>query len=155
MNILIHLYIETYLHKKSEFIKLKKKLSSLNNIAKRRNKVQDIIEVNNDIKQVKKITKLDKERLAYKPQKGQNQWTRNCQNSGNKKRRPLAFTDETINELLELDYIYNPKSKEYERKILIEKKGKQKEYTLRAAKLTNNDGTNIYYVCGPEENKKY
>jgi hypothetical protein len=71
---------------------LKNKLKNLVNIARRRNKVEDIIEAEDIVKTVKQITKLDKERLAYKPEKGQNQWTRNCQNSGDsKKRRPIPY----------------------------------------------------------------
>ena len=38
------------------------------------------------------MTKLDKERIGFKPEKGQNQWTRSCQNSGdNKKEDPLSI----------------------------------------------------------------
>jgi hypothetical protein len=78
----------------------KDKLKTLINIAKRRNKVDDIIETTEIVKTVKQITKLDKERLGYKPEKGQNQWTRNCQNSGdNKKRRPIPYTDKNIDEI--------------------------------------------------------
>jgi hypothetical protein len=156
MNILTYLYVETYLKKNPSMSKLKEKLKQLNNIAKRRNKVEDIVDVDEDIKTVKQITKLDKERLAYKPKKGQNQWTRNCQNSGNdKKRRPVPYTDKTINELTKMGYVYNANSGDYERTVVLNKRGKKKEIILRAAKLTNNDGTHIYYTCSPEENKDH
>ena len=114
MNILIYLYIETYLYKKPDRQKLKEKLKQLSNIAKRRNKVDDIIEVTETIKTVKQITKLDKERLGYKPEKGQNQWTRNCQNSGDdKKRRPIPYTDKQIEEMLQLGYQLNTVTGDY------------------------------------------
>ena len=32
---------------------------------------------------------------------------------------------------------------------------KKKEVIIRAAKLTNNDGTHVYYTCSPEENKEH
>ena len=156
MNILVYLYIETYLKKNQLMAKLKEKLKLLNNIAKRRNKVEEIVDVDEDIKSVKQITKLDKDRLAYKPGKGQNQWTRNCQNSGDdKKRRPMPYTDKTLAELTKMGYVYNPTSGDYERTVVLNKhgsSGKKKEILLRAAKLTSNDGTHIYYTCGPEEN---
>jgi hypothetical protein len=153
MNILIYLYIETYLRKNPLMVKLKEKLKLLTNIAKRRNRVEEIVDIIEDVKSVKQITKLDKERLGFKPEKGQNQWTRNCQNSGDdKKRRPIPYTDKTIDELIKQGYVFNPKSGDYERTITVSKKGKSKEIVLRAAKLTNNDGTNVYYTCGPEEN---
>ena len=43
------------------------------------------------------MIKMDKERIGFKPEKGQNQWTRACQNSGNnKKRRPYQYNDKTL-----------------------------------------------------------
>ena len=69
MNILIYLYIETYLYKKPARQILKEKLKNITNIAKRRNKVDDIINVSSEVKNIKQITKLDKERLGYKPEK--------------------------------------------------------------------------------------
>ena len=154
MNILLYLYIETYLYNNPETQYLKNKLKLLTNIAKRRNKVLDIIEYKEDVKNIKKLTQLDKNRLAYKPEKGQNQWSRNCQNSGdNKKRRPLLYTEKNLNDMIDMGYIFNNKTGEYERKIKI----KNKDITLKAAKITNIDTENndIYYTCNPEENGEY
>ena len=154
MNILIYLYIETYLYKKPDRQKLKEKLKQLSNIAKRRNKVDDIIEVTETIKTVKQITKLDKERLGYKPEKGQNQWTRNCQNSGdNKKRRPIPYTDKQIEDMLQSGYQLNTVTGDYEKKVDVGKKS----VILKAAKIDNYDGQGnaIYYTCDPAENGEY
>ena len=154
MNILIYLYIETYHYKKPEKQFLKNKLKYLINIAKRRNKVEDIIEHTAISQNIKDITKQDKNRLAYKPEKGQNQWTRNCQNSGdNKKRRPLIYIDKNIEDLIKNGYNLNEKTNTYEKVVNV----KGKSITLRAAKIDNYDeqGNNIFYTCGPEENGQY
>jgi hypothetical protein len=156
MNILIYIYVEVYLRKNPEMGKLKEKLKQVAHIAKRRNRVEEIVYEEHDVTSVKQITKMDKDRLAYKPEKGQNQWSRNCQQSGkDKKRRPIPYTDKNIDELLKQGYVYNSATGDYERTVTINKNGKKKEVVLRAAKLTNNDGTHIYYTCSPEENKDH
>ena len=86
MKVLIYLYSETYLYKKDKYQKIKKTLTTLNKIAKRRNKVTDVI-IYDTANTVKSITSLDKKRLGFKPEKGQNQYTRSCQNSGKDKKR--------------------------------------------------------------------
>jgi hypothetical protein len=154
MNKLIYLYIETYLNKNKQYSNLKDKLKSLTNIAKRRNKVEDVIMVEDKvIKDVKKLTKFDSDRLGYRPDKGESHWTRSCQNSGKKKRQPKQHFFSSINEMLQKGYKYNDKTKYYERKV---KDGK-KEVVLRAAELFNSKdkGNNLYYVCDPEENGEY
>ena len=161
MNILLYLYIETYLYKLKIRQPLISKLESLINIAKRRNKVEDIHEITETVKTVKQITKLDKERLAYKPEKGQNQWTRNCQNSSHdKKRRPIPYTDNNIDDMIKSGYIYNTKTGDYEKKLNpVANKNKNKlfEQHLKAAKISNYDGkgNSIYYTCDPAENGEY
>ena len=70
MNILIYLYIEVYLYKPERQF-LKDKLNKLTNIAKRRNKVNEVVEYSNEIKVVKEMAKIDKQRLGFKPEKGQ------------------------------------------------------------------------------------
>ena len=83
-------------------------LRGLNNIAKRRNKVEEIVrEDNTGVSKVKEITNIDKERLGFRPEKGQNQWTRSCQNSGTVKRRPNVNTTKTISELIKNGYKLN------------------------------------------------
>jgi len=154
MNKLIYLYIETYLNKNKEYSNLKEKLKSLTNIAKRRNKVDDVVMIEDKtIKDVKKLTKFDSDRLGYRPEKGESHWTRSCQNSGKKRRQPKQHFFNSINEMLKKGYKYNEKTKYYERNV---KKGK-KEITLRAAELFNSKdkGNNLYYVCDPEENGEY
>ena len=55
--------------------------------------VVEIVNYQSEIKNVKLITAIDKKRLGFKPEDGQNQWTRSCQNSGkDKKRRFLMIT---------------------------------------------------------------
>lgn len=153
MNILIYLYIETYLYKNKNRQRMKDMLKKLNNIAKRRNKVRDVVKTE-EVVTIKTLTKLDKERIGFKPEKGQNQWTRACQNNGEDKRRqPQLYVD--VNELMADGYVLNDKTGDYEKKI-VQKNGKKKEIiTLTAAKLSDNAGGFIYYTCSPEENGEY
>ncbi|AYV85120.1 MAG: hypothetical protein Satyrvirus4_17 [Satyrvirus sp.] len=167
MNILIYLYVETYLYKKPDRQKMKDSLKRLTKIARRRNKVDEIVNHETTIKTVKQMTSIDKKRLSYKAEEDQNQWTRNCQNSGDdKKRRPQQF--QNVEELVKLGYVWNEKLENfqfghYERKVLVDDEGrtdskkKKKEVTLRAVKLPLDDtGENfVYYTCGPEENGKH
>lgn len=158
LNILIFLYVETYHYKKPERQILKEKLEKLNKIAKRRYRVDDLVDYNREIKTVKQMTQIDKKRIGFKPEKGQNQWTRSCQNSGDdKKRRPQQYTNQTIENLLKKGYKFNAKTEMYERKI---KKGK-KEILLRAVPLKDFDeegnltGNDIIYACSPGENGEH
>jgi hypothetical protein len=156
MNILLYLYTDTYLYKTKERQVLKDRLKKLTNIAKRRNKVEDIIEANEVVRTVKAMTKLDKERIGFKPEKGQHQWTRACQNSGtDKKRRPQQFTDDTIEKLVDSGYEYNNANGNYEKKFKMTVKGKMKDITLTAVKMGTSTGENIYYTCNPQENKEH
>jgi hypothetical protein len=104
-------------------------LKNLVNIAKRRNKVDEIVEVEDNIRTVKKMTKLDKDRLGFKPEKGQNHWSRNCQNSGTKKRQPTLNENEM--DLIKNGYKLNPETKNYEKKVIIN----GKETILRSIKI--------------------
>ena len=154
INCLIYIYIQIYIFKKNDFIDIKQNLKKIDNIAKRLNKVNDIVYYKSDIKTVKKMTTIDKERLGFKPEKGQNQWTRSCQNSGdNKRRRPDQFNDENLDKMLKQGYKLNKKNKFYEKKIKI----KNKEITLRAVQIKDFDGkgNNIYYTCDPNKNKEH
>lgn len=150
LAILLYLYTDTYLIKNPARLKIKEKLKTLTNIAKRRNKVDEVIRVSNGSSAIKIITKLDKDRIGFKPEKGQTQWSRSCQNSGDQNRRPALNTDETIEDLLKLGYNLNSESGDYERKIKI--KGK-KDIILKAARLPGD--TSLYYTCNPEVNKEY
>ena len=69
ISIMLYLYEDIYIKKNSEKRYLLDILKGLNNIAKRRNKVEEIIETDNNIvSKVKEITKLDKESLGFKPE---------------------------------------------------------------------------------------
>lgn len=161
MNILIYLYIDTYLLKNPERQILKEKLKKLNNIARRRNKVDEIVDYSRELKTVKQMAQIDKRRIGFKPEKGQNQWTRACQNSGNdKKRRPQQYVSSTMDQLINKGYKFNAKTGEYERKI--PPKGKNgKEIILKTIKLQEYDeegnptGNDIHYACSPEENGEH
>lgn len=162
INILMHLYIETYLYKKKDKQILKEKLKKLTNIAKRRNKVDNIVDYSKEIKTVKQMIKMDKQRIGFKPEKGQSQWTRACQNSGtDKKRRPQQFTSRNIDDLLKSGYSLNKKTGMYERKVILKEKGKKKEHLIHAVSLQEQDnngiptGNEIYYACSPEENSDH
>lgn len=161
MNILIYLYIDTYLYKKHDRQILKEKLKKLTNIAKRRSKVDNVAKYSKEIKSVKQMTQIDKRRLGFKPEKGQNQWTRACQNSGtDKKRRPQQYNNNTIDQLVAKGYVYNKSKNTYEKKIKLGAKGKKAktEIIINTIKLPEHDengnptGNNIYYACDPSEN---
>jgi len=158
MNILIYLYTETYLYKKPERQKLKEKLKKLINIAKRRNKVDEIVDYEKSTTSVKNMAKLDKKRLGFKPEKGQNQWTRLCQHSGtDKKRRPQQYI--SIDEVIKNGFTLNDETGIYEKKVSYKsKKGKNKEIVIRAVGLKGvndvNDPT-IFYSCNPIENGEH
>jgi hypothetical protein len=166
MNILIYLYVEVYHFKKPERQILKKKLESLKNIAERRSKVDDIVNYAKEIKNVKQMTQIDKRRIGFKPEKGQNQWTRSCQNSGDdKKRRPQQYSRSsalTMDDLLKRGYFFNKKSGNYEKRAIYKgKNGKKTEVTLRTVKVNGFDeennmtGEEIHYACDPEENGEH
>ncbi len=163
MNILIYLYIETYLLKNPERQILKEKLKKLNNIAKRRSKVDEIVNYAKEANNVKAMAQMDKRRIGFKPEKGQNQWTRACQNSGNdKKRRPQQFTSLNMSELIKKGYVLNTKTGNYERKVSLKSKhGKNKEFILKTIKLQEFDedgtvtGNEIHYTCSPNENGEH
>ena len=164
MNILIYLYIETYLYKKKEMQYLKEKLKKLTNIAKRRAKVDVTVAYERETKTVKQMAIVDKRRIGFKPEKGQSQWTRSCQNSGDdKKRRPQQYNSTTVNELIKKGFVYNEQQEIYEKKIIPKgSKGKNKPpIIIKTIKLPeiddsgNNTGNYIHYSCDPEENGEH
>jgi hypothetical protein len=105
MNILIYLYADTYILKNPERQEIKEKLRKLTNVAKRRNKVDDVINYQKEVKTVKQMTKIDQKRIGFTPNEGHNQWTRQCQNSGeDKKRRPFQTTSQNTSELIAKGY---------------------------------------------------
>tara|TARA_B100000767_G_scaffold275543_1_gene313194 strand:- start:4946 stop:10432 length:5487 start_codon:yes stop_codon:yes gene_type:complete len=158
MEVLIYLYSMTYLLKKSKFQKIRETLKKLNKIAKRRNKVVEIVNYESEIKNVKLITAIDKKRLGFKPEDGQNQWTRSCQNSGkDKKRRPNVIQGSSVNQLLKSGYKLNKNSGYYEKEVTVTVKGKKQKVNIRAAKISDADDNNKFnfYTCDPLENGEH
>jgi hypothetical protein len=157
ISIMMYLYEDIYINKNPQKKYLLEILKGLSNIAKRRNKVEEIIESDDKgVSKVKEITKIDKERLGFRPEKGQNQWTRSCQNSGKIKRRPNVNTTKTVNELIKNGYKLNEKTNQYEKKVITKVSGKNKEIILRAAKVSSSKGEeDIYFTCDPTDNGKY
>jgi hypothetical protein len=154
LKILIFLYTETYLYKNKKYVNLKQTLKLLTKIASRRNKVVDIANYDVEKSKVKIITSLDKERLGFKPVKGQSQWTRSCQNSADVKRRPTVVQENNLEELLKAGYKLNPKTNIYEKEVQITLKKKKHNVTLKAVKLAS-DSTYNFYTCDPSENNDY
>ena len=153
VKVLIYLYIEIYLYKNIKLQSIKNKLKELTKIAHRRNKVIDIVNYEQTENNIKSVISLDKNRLGFKPNKGQNQWTRACQNSGEfKKRRPEILPDNKIDELLKKGYIYNKKTEFYEKEIIISKNNKT---IIKAVKLSSIDNLHNYYICDPKINNEY
>lgn len=157
MNILLFLYSETYLLKKKDRQSMKEKLKKLTKIAKRRNKVEEIVNYEVSVKSIKQMAAIDKKRLSYKADEDQNQWTRNCQNSGNdKKRRPQQYLGEE--DLISKGYKWVDKLGEYNYSHF-EKTFKVdgKPVKLRALKLPLDDTNEkfVYYTCDPEENGQH
>lgn len=155
LQVLIYIYVETYLNKKAQFQKIKSMLLKLNKIAKRRNKVNNIVNYDGDIKEIKVITNIDKKRLGFRPEEGMNQWSRSCQNSGEQRRQPIVVKDDNISKLLKKGYKLNSKTKMYEKEVVITEKGKKEKVIVKAVKLPSEEGKFVYYTCNPEENNEY
>ena len=156
MKVLIHLYVETYLYKKKEYQKIKETLKTLTKIASRRNKVNDVVNYEQSTTTVKTITSLDKKRLGFKPEKGQNQWTRSCQNSGtDKQRRPDIFSGDNLEKLVKAGYKLNDKTGFYEKKVELTIKKNKKIVTIRAIKLPGENNSVNFYTCDPSKNQEH
>lgn len=165
MKVLIYLYVQTYLYKNPQYQKLKERLKGLTKIARRRSKVDQIVYDDVAIKSVKQIISVDKKRLGYKADIDQNQWTRNCQNSGTDKlRRPDQITN--TDQLLAAGYTWtdqldNMPYGHYQKTIYLDKNNepatKGKPVTLRALALPLNDeaSSTVYYTCDPIHNGKH
>lgn len=162
MNVLMYLYSETYINKNPEYQEIKNKLKKLTNIAKRRGKVEEVVNYQKEVKTIKQMAQLDKKRLGYTPEEGHDQYSRLCQNSGNdKKRRPVQTLLGNLQQLVSKGYSLNKKTGEYEKKIKIKSKGKKDmEIILKAIKMTAQDETSgqsndIFYTCNPEDNGQH
>ena len=156
MKVLIYLYVEIYLYKNKNFQSLKDTLKTLTKIAKRRNKVSDIVEYDPNTKTVKSITSLDKARLGFKPEKGQSQWTRSCQNSGqDKRRRPDITPEDQVGKLITEGYKLNKQTGYYEKKVQMKIKNKQYDTIIKAIKLSGENNIFNYFSCDPSENQEH
>jgi len=159
LNILIYLYSDTYLLKKPERQFIREKLKNLTNIAKRRHKVDQIVNYEKEVKDIKKMIQIDKKRLGFKPEEGNNPWSRSCQNSGkDKRRRPQLYNHKNIGELIKKGYTLNKKTGEYEKKVILKGKKKSSEIILKAIKvkdMNENSGAELYYTCDPEDNGQH
>ena len=164
MNILLYLYSETYLFKNPKYQLIKDKLKKLTNIAKRRNKVNDVIIIKKETKAIKQMSQIDKKRIGFTPEEGMSQYSRYCQNSGdNKKRRPLQTVINNISTLISYGYKLNKKTNEYEKKVILKKSsknGKNSEIVLKAIRISDKDDTtgavnDIFYSCDPKDNGEH
>lgn len=155
VNVLLYLYTDTYLLKNIKRKYLLEKLEKLTDIAKRRNKVSTIIDYNKEKSDIKIMGKIDEQRLAFKPEKGQSQWSRDCQNSGDTiKRRPQQFI--STDQLQKNGFKLNKETGLYEKKIKI----KNRDVIVRAVGLDKLDSNGnksgvIYYTCNPNDNKEH
>ena len=163
INTLITLYYETYLAKMKERQVLKDKLKKLSDIAKRRRKVDEFVKFSSGEKKVKQMGKMDKIRIGFKPDKGQNQYTRSCQNSGNNVRRlPQQYKEGVnINDMYKLGYKLNKKTGEYERTVTVKVGKKKHDVKLRTIRLAEYDENGnltknqIHYACDPAQNGRH
>lgn len=163
LNVLIYLYSETFLYKKPERIRMLEKLKTLTSIAKRRDKVEYIADYNeeNNISELKKKTKTDVDRIGFEASKGQNQWSRMCQNSGSQNRQPKQ--DNNINTILKQGYKLNEKTGLYEKKVVIGKKTHilrvvqfaKKQQSEISEEAGNEDENKIFYSCDPKINGEF
>ena len=161
LNVLLFLYIETYLFKNKEYQNIKNKLNELTSIAKRCNKVNDYVNYEKKDIEIKEMIKNDKNRLGFQPKDGQSHWTRLCQNSGiTQRRHPILTLSENAKELVKRGYKLNPKTNMYEKKIILKKTGsKSSEIILKTVKVssTDTDGNknDIIYSCDEENNGEH
>lgn len=166
MNVLIYLYIDTYLYKNPERQKMQDRLAKLTNIAKRRNKVEKVFKEETPSTNIKQMTKVDSKRLKTmgdEPRK----WSKECQHSGlDTRRRPWQVLDpeELVLQGYTLqDTLNGTPFEHYARTLRVDDNGKVlpsgskkgKEVTLRAIKLELDENNYIYYACNPEDNGKH
>jgi len=148
IKIVIYLYSEIYIKKNKKYKYIKEKLKKINDIARRKNKVVDFI-IERGKKKIKSKIELDPDRLGYKSNKTDNNWSRKCQNSGKRNRQPDLFNIDNIQELE--NFGYKNINGKYKKEII----HKNKKLILQAFKLKNKQNENIYYSCNLEINNEY
>lgn len=160
LNVMIYLYSETFLYKKPERQKMLDKLKTLTSIAKRRDKVEYITDYSEkNMSVLKKKTRLDSDRIGFEATKGQNQWTRMCQNSGDSNRQPIQNNE--VEEIIKQGYTLNSVNGMYEKRVTIG----NKTHILRAVQFDRNvsneiseemnDGKKLFYSCDPTTNGEF
>jgi hypothetical protein len=154
IKILIFIYYQTYIKNKKKYSIIHSRLEGLTKIAKRKGKVNDIINADEDIEVNKKVSILDKKRLGFKPEKGKNQWSRSCQNSGNIIRRPEIFSMKQEQQIIKQGFSFNNKTGFYEKK-----HPSKKSTVLKAVRLyvdgDKNKGIYNIFTCNPKINGDY
>jgi hypothetical protein len=161
MKILIYLYIEIYIFKNKELQRMRDRLKRFTKVAKRLGMVDEVPDSEIMNKSVKKIVNIDKKRLGTSAQDDQTQWTRNCQNSGNDKKRQPQYHLST-DELEQLGYEWVEELDgipfgHYQKKVTVGKGKKKETATLRAIQLEvdHPDFKYVYYTCDPDENGRH
>lgn len=167
MNIMIYLYLDTYLFKNPARQKMVDRITRLTNIARRRNKVGQIFqEIEPATRNIKQMVKLDSQRLKKKGLVTRH-WSKECQQSGEKtRRRPQQYFE--ADELINRGYILQKKTDDipfdhWIKKVLVDDKGritknkKGKEVILRAVKLALDESgeNNVFYTCNPDDNGEH
>ena len=83
--------------------------------------------------------------VGFKPEKGQSQWTRSCQNSGkNKRRRPQLYSN--VTELLKDGFKKDKKTGLYQKTVKFTVNGKKHQSVISAIGLSDNEKT-VFYSC--------
>lgn len=153
MNIVIYLYYETYILKRPERQIIKEKLCTLTDIARRRNRVEEFVRPSMDSTNIKQVTQMDRKRLAYTPEEGENQWSRLCQNSGDdKKRQPQIHTSRDA--VYQAGYRQDDATGDWMKSAKVGKR----TVRLRAIRLMDRDesGTHErFYTCNPKDNGEH
>lgn len=143
INKILYLYISLYIKKNNKYKYIENEFKNITHISKRKGQVVEFEE--KQIQQNYKILNEMKNKDSRISTKNtESRYSRECQNSGDKIRRPLQITNE--NELINNHkYIYNKKLDVFEKKI-------NKEETLYALKHTVNDNS-LYYICDEKIHK--
>uniref|UniRef100_A0A6C0H7V8 Uncharacterized protein n=1 Tax=viral metagenome TaxID=1070528 RepID=A0A6C0H7V8_9ZZZZ len=154
LKILIYLYVQIYIYKNKTYDNIIDTLKVLHKIAKRKNLVSTLMKTDTEENEIKIMKKMDKDRLGYNSTDGSDQYSRLCQNSGNKKRRPTIISENDINKLISEGYKLNPKTNNYEKDISVNIQGKKYKTTIQALKLLSSNNTYNFYTCDPSQNNE-
>lgn len=143
INKIMYLYISLYIKKNRKYQYIENELKNITNIPKRKGEVSDFQE--KDIAQNYKIlNEMKNKDSRINTKNTESRYSRECQNSGDKIRRPLQIINE--NELInKYKYKYNQKLDIFEKKL-------DSQNTLYALKQVVNDNT-LYYICDEKIHK--